>query len=638
MVKNTVKEIIVEQKDIDTTNIQNIASEKEHKDAVLTDAIWAEVNSFIEAFRRTYHKEWKSSIKAYTMDKTDRYIMLQQDWRWWDSNIYTPFVKNLVDKTFNRLYDTEIDFIVNAERKVDRRWEKHIKTLLQNWFSDINNRTQFFSCVKSQIITWNGFAKATIQTMWDDFKLKIENIPVFNLFFNVNMDFYNSWLPIIERSIKSLNQILDECAWLYVPTKQELDSVIFAPKAFSSHDDSRVWDMWVRHNDIMSSLSTKDSQYNEDNLYKIEKYNNNVAEVIWRYTDTHIVLYVNGYKWYDDVNPLGCHPYVNLMYDPSYWRNISRGIASTHLDWQYAINALNNKALDDVRLSSLNMWVIEWSWDVEWVEDWEKFFPTNWQVLRIPQWTKLRRFDEFKPMDANLYNSIGNIVATWENEVWLNSLTWWQQWWSKERSSFAAQTLVNTTQLNVKPAVEWMSLWLTKISQTWQKMLTKFIKDRWLDTKIELRTFDNQFVKLDTKYLTWNYTIVFSNKSLVSLNNMQRVLDKVNAINALTPLLKDYTTWRPLINQEVIVAEMMRELWYEDNAMLTQEDFNKKQLQEQIASIDLQIQLLDKQKELEQKKQEMSSELVNQWLVNNWQPQPSWLQSNSWQPIDLWGI
>lgn len=326
------------------------------------------------------------------------------------------------------------------------------------------------------------------------------------------------------------------------------------------------------------------------------------------------------------------------MYDPSYWRNISRGIASTHLDWQYAINALNNKALDDVRLSSLNMWIIEGTWDIDWIDDWEVFYPKNWQVIRVPQGTKLRRFDEFKPMDANLYNSIGNIVATWENEVWLNSLTGWQQWGSKERSSFAAQTLVNTTALNVKPAVEWMSLWLTKISQTWQKMLTKFIKDRWLDNKIELRTYDNQFVKLDIKYLNGNYTIVFSNKSLVSLNNMQRVLDKVNALMTMNPLLKDFTTWRPLINQELIVSEMMRELWYDDNAILSQDDFNKKQLEEQISSIDLQIKLLDKQKELEQKKSEMASSLAPQWIVNDWQQQANWLQTNSGQPIDLWGL
>lgn len=638
--KKTLIEVVQKDKENISLKLQTDATNKQKADTPLTDAVGVEIRTFIDAFRKTIHQEWKSSIKAYTMDKTDRYLMLLRDNRQNDSNAYTPFIKNLVDKTFNRLYDTEIDFLVSANNKQDRRGEKHIKTLMQNGFTDVTNRKNFFSAVKSQIITGNGFAKAWLIAEGDDFRFKIDNVPVFNLYFNINMDFYESGMPIIERSIKSMDQIIKECEWLYSPTKLELDAAVYLPKPFSNHDDARVWDMWVRHNDITSTFTTQNSvnNFNEDNLYKVEKYNNNVSEVIWRYTDTNVTLYVNGYKWYDGDNPLGCHPYINLMYDPSYGRNISRGIASTHLDGQYAINALNNKALDDVRLSSTNMWVIEGSWDIDGVDEEQIFYPTNGKVIRIPNSTKFRRFEEFKPMDANIYQSIGNIISQGENEVGLNALTGWAQWGSKERSSFAAQSLVNQTQLTVKPAVEGISLWLTRISVTWQKMVTKFIKDRWLDNKIELRTYDGKYVKLDTKYLNGKYSIQFSNKSLVSLNSMQSVLDKVNMLNQLLPFLKDLTDGRVLIDQRYLLKEIFRELWYEDDIILSDDEYNAQILKNQIANIDLQIALMEKEMELERKKQEMQA--VVWWVpqlpwVASWQQQGAWLNTNSWQTVDM---
>lgn len=593
---------------------------KRIEDSITRDEMWKEIYQIIRDFRNTIHYEWKASISAYTMDKMPRKLELIAQKRPYDSNVYMPFVKNLVDKTYKKLYDTQIDFIINATDKQHISWEKTIKILMQSWFVDNENRRNFFSGTKQMLITGNWFLKAGIEPNGESFKQTIKNIPVFNLFFNVNHNIYRSNLPIVERSVMSLHEATTELQWLTTVSESMMDNIVNNPQPFSTYDDNRIWDMWARYNDSMHNIPADfiDS-WLEDWFYDVQITWNATCEVVYRWTNQTLNVFINGYEVYGGINPLWTHPYIALIYDPSWDRNIVRWIASTNIDSQYELNALHNKVFDDVRLSSLNIWMKKWPGDIEGIE-W-KYYPESGDIIDIPSGTEFDKFNGFKMLDGNIYQVINNIVAQWESNEWLNSLTGGSSWWARERSAFAAQQLVATNEMHVKPAVEWMSMALTRIAQVWQQLIIKFVKDRNIDGKINVRTDDAEFKKIKLSDLEHTYDIEFSNKALVTLNNKEAVLDKINALNQLTPLIKD-SAGSVMLDLRTIFTRLLKELWFDDDTVMTQEEL----IAEQSRAIDVQIALVEKQMELVKKQQELQSimnpqpqaqpEAAPQWAVD----------------------
>lgn len=598
--------------------------------------IAGEIRTWIETFRKTIHNDWKGSIKSYRMDKLDRKIALIEQNRPYDSNHYMPFIKNLVDKTFAHLYDTEIDFIVNADTKQYRKGEKHIKTLLRNWFINPKNRKNFFTSVKNQIISGNWFGKASIviKSGWG-FETRIEYVPLFNFYFNPNLSLYDSWYPVIERSIKTQKEVIKETEWLFTIDPSTLELAIKKPKPFSTYDDNRVWDMWTRYDDLSCDIVYDDHRkFDDSELYKVTKFDNNIMELVWRWTDDNIVVYLNGYMVYDGGNPLGMHPYFNLQFDPSSGRELTRGIASTHMDAQMEVNNLHNKIQDDMRLASTNIWKA--TGEIEGIGD--VFYPKNGTVLQMLPWSTLERFADFTFVNPQMYNVIADLIARSENEVGLNNLTGGQSG-AKERSSFAAQASVNVTAMVLQPITEGIGVALTRISYIWQKLITKYVIDNNMDGKIELRTYENDYEKLDTKYLEWEYNIVFTNKALVSLNNYQRVLDKISILNQASPWLTDQATGVNYIDKQQIAGDIVKQLWYEEDMLLTQDEFNKRMIEVERGKIKTQIDLLGDQANLETKRQELMNQMS--WQNQIQQPQANVVQQGNTIPenlqeVDLW--
>jgi hypothetical protein len=109
----------------------------------------------------------------------------------YNANLYKPYIKTLIDRIYNRLYDTQIDFVVEAQKKKYKKGEKSIKALFENAFINPANRMEFFTSVKHMVVGGNGFGKAVLQiNEHNEPELKFKHVPLFNLYFNVNTDFY----------------------------------------------------------------------------------------------------------------------------------------------------------------------------------------------------------------------------------------------------------------------------------------------------------------------------------------------------------------------------------------------------------------------------------------------------------------
>jgi hypothetical protein len=597
---------------------------------LLNNRLQSFMPDFYSRFRSTVFREWKKAIKAYIMDKTDRRAVLQKLWMPDASNLYKPYIKNLVDKIFNRLYDTRIKLEVVTEDPNYKDWEETIKALNEWAWLDPENRTNLFTSIKHQCVAGNGFGKAWIKSSSEwDFKLVFQNVPLFNLYFNIDQDFYNSWLLIVERQIKPILQIIDEISWL-VPdiTNEMISTSTRNPRPFSSYDDNRIWDNWTMQdlNYWLISTQTKWTAFDQDNIYKITEFWNEVCELsIWfsgTWDNANVFVAVNWWVRYDGKNPLWMHPYVNLMYDTSTGRQISRGIGIIHWDEQLEFNAIFNSFFDQVRRSSIEMRVKKGSGKIKWLA-WT-FEPQHWKVLEIEWDMELIKFGEFK-VDPNMLSIMQFISSEWDRVNWLTGYTGWEQQ-GIERSPFAAQAQVQITLQALKPAVEGISNALSYCSYVWQKLAKNYMDKSYSPNKFKVKIFD-QIHKLDKKFFEGRYKIIYSNQSIVSLMAEEKLLKNQQMMQGIQALATDPATGNYLLEQDLLLEEVLEAWDFDKSLILTTPEYYKKVQANEIAKMDMQLALIEKQKELATAQKELQA------IQNPQPPVPVEMQ----QPL-LWPV
>lgn len=602
MVLDILKPRTLEQKiesQQDTNNLflaRNILKENDKWHKLLDNKLQSYMPAFINDFRTTVFREWKKAIKAYIMDKTDRWLVLQQLWMPDASNLYKPYIKNLVDKIFNRLYDTRIKLEVAAEDPEYKDWEETIKALNERAWLDPTNRTNLFTSIKHQCVAGNGFGKAWLKKLPDwDFKLTFQNVPLFNLYFNVDYDFYDSWLLVVERKIIPIKQIIEEVSWL-VPniTNDMVNTSIKNPNPFSVYDDNRIWDNWTKQDLNYQLINRNDKKsFEEDNAYRIDTFWNDICELTLWFSWDNVFVAVNGWVRYDWINPLGMHPYVNLMYDTSTGRQISRGIGIIHGDEQAEFNAIFNSFFDQIRRSLIEMWTKKWNGKIKWV-DWT-FKPQHWKVLEIEWDMELTKFWEFK-VDPNMLSIMDYISSEWDRVNWLTWYTGWQQQ-GIERSPFAAQAQVQITLQALKPAVEWISNALSYCSYIWQKLAKNYMEKNYVANKFKVKIYD-EIKKIDKKFFDGKYKIIYSNQSIVSLMAEDKMIKRQQLMQWVQGFATDPATGNYLLEQDTFLEQILETWEFEKSMMLTTEEYYKKIKDNEIRKMDMQIELVEKQKEL----------------------------------------
>jgi hypothetical protein len=96
------------------------------------------------------------------------------------------------------------------------------------------------------------------------------------------------------------------------------------------------------------------------------------------------------------------------------------------------------------------------------------------------------------------------------------------------------------------------------MAYVWQRQMLSRLNGAGKDIEsLEIKVFDGEYEKVKLNLLDGDYNIVFSNKALVTLENNQKVLDNINALNQLSPYMKDPTTGRPYINTELLTKQIL---------------------------------------------------------------------------------
>lgn len=184
-------------------------------------------------WRSTIHSEWSKWVRAYNLDSTDRATMDT----WCDmvkSDFYRPFIKRTIDAFFNQLYDTQTQYDVHelggeetcedkdSEHKEHRSGSDKIEDIIEDSFQDPDARKNFFTSTKQMAIVGNGFGKAWIKERNWYPETTIKHIWPFSLFFYIDQDcdFYDSWLPVIERNVCSMKNIMQEISWLGIDVEE----------------------------------------------------------------------------------------------------------------------------------------------------------------------------------------------------------------------------------------------------------------------------------------------------------------------------------------------------------------------------------------------------------------------------------
>lgn len=173
-------------------------------------AVESNITQLKSVFRCGPHMEWSKGVKSYILDGTDRQRDLCAIGSPERSNFYKPFVRRLSDRITEKLYDTNTQYEVHEMSgdedacQADESSSAKMRSLVEDRFDDADNRREFFSAVKKQVILGNGFYKAWINTIDGYPKPSIKYIGSFSLFYLWQYDFYNSGMPIFDRQLMSM--------------------------------------------------------------------------------------------------------------------------------------------------------------------------------------------------------------------------------------------------------------------------------------------------------------------------------------------------------------------------------------------------------------------------------------------------
>lgn len=182
-------------------------------------------------FRSTYFTERSKWVRAYNLDSTDRAMM--DTWcEMVESDYYRPLIKRTIDTFFNQLYDTQSQYEVHElgwEESCldwDWHWEKYVNSsdkiedIVEDSFQDPDARKNFFTSTKVMAIVGNGYWKAWIRDNGWYPETTIKEVWPFSLFFFPNQNFYDSWMPVLERKICSMKNIMEELVAYWIDIKQ----------------------------------------------------------------------------------------------------------------------------------------------------------------------------------------------------------------------------------------------------------------------------------------------------------------------------------------------------------------------------------------------------------------------------------
>ena len=299
---------------------------------------------------------------------------------------------------------------------------------------------------------------------------------------------------------------------------------------------------------------------------------------------------------FDWPSPFGNHlPYVPVYYKVPMEGSVERGLGLLLEGAQETTNNSYRAKNDAIRKNAINwsVTVVEWKgkikkngieivWELELNKD---------DVIQISEGMKLSNFPVAKVNQDNWQ------VSSDANEQWdyisnLSNVTWWH---STKVSRVSGEVVGKTqvTQREIEPIIVWIEWFVTEVTWIFLQHLQLNV-DKEFKVHIWWEDFD---INIDD--LKWRYTRTWSTNRIAELYRAHNAEKKEAALSLLMEIAPE------LVNRHEW-AKATQELWcLDDKIIMSPADAQKFRIKQERDVIELQMELLEDQLKLEQKRAEL---------------------------------
>jgi hypothetical protein len=530
-------------------------------------SVWRVLNYMKSYYEDHLRPKWVEAYKNYFMYKLERELEIES----FQTNIKSPIVKMYVDAMWTGLYDNVINFRVMWRNKEDQKKAENVRGFLERGFSVSDSRKEFMSTIKEALICGPGYAKIGFINQEKEIKYRkdfktvnqkikeqypyIKYCSLFNIFHDPTVESASDSPYFLERKILSSDHIKKYYNKIIPNISNVLEDAKINAYYFSNYDYNKIKHSLFRSMDTVSNIITNNNT--DLNLfiknYITVDYKNQFFEVIEHWTDTELIILINGRIYYDGPNPLpiGRKPYVDIQYNKVPGLPFGHGLGTSLEDIQKLTDTLINLQMDNTKFQIAPMYQKLKGSDI-FSEDKGTLEYKPFKVVETNTPNGLQRLELGSPEFTGV-NMIQFLLQLGEMSEWVNSYSMGYQ--NKvERSATGVSALVQAFKSRLLPLVESMNHALSLIGEMWISTALAL-----MDNTVTLRVIGKDgavlFNEISLEDLVWKFDIEFDAQALKSATREVRR-------NQLIQLLQmAATAWIEPNTQQYLID--MRKLWVE---------------------------------------------------------------------------
>jgi hypothetical protein len=552
-------------------------------------------------WQKTIHPKWIQAIKDYQLTTIDRAILLKQKCMEYLTNEKQPIVRTYTDRVISWLFTGLYSVKVYAQDEAKIKKTKLVQHFIEWCFSSSKWRKTILDSSVDAVLLWTWFyrvwfkpARQYIQSIkeWEpDKTYPVDEVYAtsnyeswFNIFWEPHRDFYDQ--PIIYRNFYPIRTIIKSKKDFFRLDKDQVSLILNSPQPFSIINFNKVklikyyeeyllnWDLWIT----------------ERQLYEV-KLNSDMCEYVEYWDWANLAIAINWYIVYDYKNPLETkrHPFkvINYTRNPGVW---IWDWVGTILSWtQKLYDAMFNIMFDLAKFNAWPMFLLKpWQF-IEWNEKVLNYEPFTFHQLRSPDSSNIEAL-WMPQLDAWNFKIMNDVLDMANFAI---SPSTYNQLQGVSRSATDSEYRFQSLRDSLRPLSESINEAFTETVKDWLIMAKKNMPNKF---KIAILWPDQKelFTSMKLSDLRGNYIFETEFESLKDINKTQEKWQLADFLNVIKTVWTDPTTWRWLINMELLTPHILKLYTNSDNFNLSKEEYYQMLLDSQVnmAEINKQVAIL----------------------------------------------
>ena len=534
--------------------------------------------------------EW---YKKYYGDMSERKKYIKD----WQANLPSKILARIVDTFWSRIYDNQFRFYVSPNDEKDVKKAKAVHNLL-TWAIQVSGlKKKFLASTKDALIVWEGYGrvKYTIKKekveyinpkKWKkEFYLQDLEYPdyiyisPFNIFVDPTAQSFENARYVIYRRLMTESQIQNEYKVLTGKEIKWLDKLL--GEGNEDADYLITNDYLIQKNNALYNSSV--SNYIDDETLTFDK--NKYFEVIEYWEKNKLVVFVNGYKIYEWINPLPIKtiPFVQIVYNQEPWMPRGTGLYHQLKHVDEVGTAAINAFVDDMKLKTTPVYKRRiWLNAVRGINN----------AIEIEPWMEIPVEDpnDLVVMELGRLNyDIQNIYQFLLNEAMMiagvNDIVMWWPLMKVDRSATSSAGRIESFKARALNFYDSINQALGRIAELWLGMIVAY--NKW--EKFKYKMFDEDekktiFNEIKLEDIEGQFDIIFDTQQLKSAMRDIALQKKMNFLQVAASFAIDPVTQQPLVDLKKLIQEIGYDLDLPDIIIKEEQkpQQQEQQMQEQI--------------------------------------------------------